>query len=62
MDPPAPLDPVATPSATARRILDRHLGGVDEREIAEALFLTPRSVRAALESMRARPGRLAVRH
>ncbi|MGI5245740.1 BTAD domain-containing putative transcriptional regulator [Dactylosporangium sp. CA-139066] len=59
--PPAPPEPVATLSATERRILDRHLGGVDEREIAEALFLTPRSVRAALESMRARLGGLQLR-
>ncbi|GAA4248907.1 hypothetical protein GCM10022255_030820 [Dactylosporangium darangshiense] len=59
--PPAPPSPVATLSATERRILDRHLGGVDEREIAEALFLTPRSVRAALESMRVRLGGLRLR-
>ena len=30
----------------------RHLAGVGERDIAEALFLTPRSVRAALDAMR----------
>ncbi|GAA2363163.1 hypothetical protein GCM10010170_059820 [Dactylosporangium salmoneum] len=56
MAPPAPPSPEATLSATERRILDRHRGGVDEREIAETLFLTPRSVRAALESMRIRLG------
>jgi DNA-binding SARP family transcriptional activator/DNA-binding CsgD family transcriptional regulator len=51
---PAPPPAVTTLSATERQILDRHRAGVDEREIAEALFLTPRSVRAALESIRAR--------
>ncbi|MEV4517646.1 hypothetical protein AB0K00_52900, partial [Dactylosporangium sp. NPDC049525] len=52
---PAPARPPATEtlSATERQILDRHLAGVGERDIAEALFLTPRSVRAALDAMRA---------
>jgi DNA-binding NarL/FixJ family response regulator len=52
---PAPARPPATEtlSVTERQILDRHLAGVDERDIAEALLLTPRSVRAALDAMRA---------
>ena len=48
--------PVTALAATERRILDLHLAGVDAREIADSLFLTPRSVGAALASIRMRLG------
>jgi DNA-binding CsgD family transcriptional regulator len=51
---PPPRSAATTLSATERQILDLHLDGVDERRIADALLLTPRSVRAALDAIRLR--------
>ncbi|MFI7589922.1 BTAD domain-containing putative transcriptional regulator [Spongisporangium articulatum] len=56
LDAPLRPEPASTLSSTERRIVERHLAGQPEREIADSLFLTPRSVRAALDSIRARLG------
>ncbi|MDT3445711.1 MULTISPECIES: LuxR C-terminal-related transcriptional regulator [unclassified Pseudofrankia] len=39
-----------------RQIVTRHVAGAGEREIAEALFLTPRTVRLTLAAARERLG------
>ncbi|GAA5143805.1 hypothetical protein GCM10023340_10090 [Nocardioides marinquilinus] len=54
----APLrpEPATTLSTTERGVVDRYLAGTPEREIADGLGLTPRSVRAVLDSIRGRLG------
>ncbi|MFI7708548.1 BTAD domain-containing putative transcriptional regulator [Nonomuraea sp. NPDC049480] len=52
----SPLAASAALTATERRILARHLDGEDERQIADALFLTTRSVRTTLHAVRERLG------
>jgi DNA-binding NarL/FixJ family response regulator len=52
-EPPPPLPAAATRLTTWERdVLTRHLGGASERDIAEALFLAPVTVRAMLGTAR----------
>ncbi|MBL7499933.1 AAA family ATPase [Frankia sp. CNm7] len=56
-EPLAPRAPTAaTLTFTERQIVTRHLAGASESEIAEALFLTPRTVRLYLTAARQRLG------
>jgi ATP/maltotriose-dependent transcriptional regulator MalT len=53
---PAEPDVAATLTATERRVAAMAVDGADDREIAQALFLTPRSVTDTLASVRQRLG------
>jgi DNA-binding NarL/FixJ family response regulator len=56
-EPLAPRVPTATSlTFTERQIVSRHVTGASESEIAEALFLTPRTVRLTLAAARERLG------
>jgi DNA-binding NarL/FixJ family response regulator len=55
---PAPAEPHAATRLTTmeRQVVQRYLGGASERDIAQALLLTPQTVRALIDAARERVG------
>ncbi|MET7396092.1 BTAD domain-containing putative transcriptional regulator [Dactylosporangium sp. NPDC005572] len=51
-----PAEPPAALTTGERRLVTMHVGGADDREIAQALFLTPHTVRDTLDTIRRRFG------
>ncbi|GGM61762.1 BTAD domain-containing putative transcriptional regulator [Dactylosporangium sucinum] len=51
-----PAEPPAALTTGERRLVAMHVGGADDREIAQALFLTPHTVRDTLDTIRRRFG------